>query len=352
MNRAKCNQNKAHVGFRVNANERVATGHLMRCITLALECLRQGSSCVFLLGDLTCKDMLIKNKLEYINLNRPSDDWEQEIKDIRYIIAQENITHLVVDSYTVTEKYLSELKQSLYVVYMDDFCTRVHDVNAIVNSSQWPEQSTLQEKYRDTDVKVLAGTNFAPLRREFYGAYQRICKEKQIMITTGGTDPFHVAKRVVELLRKNHMFDEYKIIVIAGKLCEDIQELHLMAESDDRLRIKSNVSNMAEIMKESCMAVTAGGMTVYELCACGIPMVCFSFSDDQLGFAKKFDKRGVLLYAGDARFQEDTPQNIVCKLEWLIVSEKFQKESREKMHELVDGKGAARIVKELFLYGK
>ena len=39
------------IGFRVDANEVIATGHLMRCISIALECKKRGQQCIFFMAE-------------------------------------------------------------------------------------------------------------------------------------------------------------------------------------------------------------------------------------------------------------------------------------------------------------
>ena len=37
--------------FRVDANETIATGHLVRCISIAVELIKRGEPCLFLLAE-------------------------------------------------------------------------------------------------------------------------------------------------------------------------------------------------------------------------------------------------------------------------------------------------------------
>lgn len=39
------------------------------------------------------------------------------------------------------------------------------------------------------------------------------------------------------------------------------------------IHLLTDVSDMAEYMKDCDIAITAGGVTTYELCACGIPSI-------------------------------------------------------------------------------
>lgn len=62
----------------------------------------------------------------------------------------------------------------------------------------------------------------------------------------------------------------------------------------------------------SCeLAVSASGTTLLELCACGIPTICFSFADNQMAFAASMDNYGAMCYVGDAR-EEHNIERIIC----------------------------------------
>ena len=54
---------------------------------------------------------------------------------------------------------------------------------------------------------------------------------------------------------------------------------------------------MSEVMKYCDIAITAGGSTMYELCACGVPMITYAFADNQLPGVEGFEKLGVARYS-------------------------------------------------------
>lgn len=137
-------------------------------------------------------------------------------------------------------------------------------------------------------------------------------------------------------------------------------------------------------MRKSDFAISAGGTTLYELCACKVPAVCFSFADNQAGFTKEMGKQGIMCDAGDAREQGNVcgagdarkqgsvcddagdvrKQSGVCDTEDTREQDSFIKKIykqlmklwndeqlcgryREEMGQLVDGKGVERIVEKI-----
>ena len=100
---------------------------------------------------------------------------------------------------------------------------------------------------------------------------------------------------------------------------------------------------------EADVAVSAGGTTLYELCACGTPTITYSCADNQLNNVLQFQEDGLMAYAGDIR-----NTNIFKKTEALLKrlddSYQLRKECSEKMQGLVDGNGSIRIAEELIKF--
>jgi spore coat polysaccharide biosynthesis predicted glycosyltransferase SpsG len=98
-------------------------------------------------------------------------------------------------------------------------------------------------------------------------------------------------------------------------------------------------------MKEADVAVSAGGSTLYELCAVGTPTITYAIADNQLDNVKQFKNDGLMPYAGDVR-HDDFVSNILKYMEAMVQTD-YRMEISAKMQMLVDGNGAERIVKEL-----
>ena len=95
-------------------------------------------------------------------------------------------------------------------------------------------------------------------------------------------------------------------------------------------------------MSRACMAVTAGGTTLYELCAMGVPTVSYSMADNQIPNVQKFHEMQLIDYTGDIR-NTDVAGHISGLLEKYQEDMSLRQERSQRMQELVDGKGAARI---------
>ena len=337
------------IGFRVDANEKVATGHLMRCIAIAEMCRRKGEECLFILAEEKETERLRKRNFPYDILHSDWADMSGEKEKMEKLIEEKAFSFLLVDSYKATTEYLRHLNSRVPVMYIDDFGKTKIPVSAVLHYGIGAEEKNYQREYEQDGVKVLMGMEYIPLREEFMEKeipHQK--REKSILVTTGGTDTYHITGKFLEQcfseLEKNgtSFLKDYQYEVIVGALNSHIHELEAFALEHPEVRIHKNVSNMSEYMRKCKMAISAGGTTLYELCACGIPTVCFSFADNQKPGTAAFGKSGLMDYVGDAR-ETDVVKNMLSSLQRLHENETVYKERQEKMQKAVAGKGAWRI---------
>ena len=121
------------------------------------------------------------------------------------------------------------------------------------------------------------------------------------------------------------------------------EELRKMASENKAINLYESVSDMADIMKKADLAVSAGGTTLYELCAIGVPTVVFSMADNQMEFVKAFDKAGAVKYAGDVRTDKRLVEKIVTWGTAVVENKGFRKRMSDKAKGIIDGNGAKRI---------
>lgn len=335
------------IGFRVDANAEIASGHLMRCISISVQCRKLGADVVFLMAQENGVELLQKQNLEYDILHSDWKNWDADIPLMENKIKQWNIGCLVVDSYNITSCYLSAVNAMTKVLYIDDMCREPYDVTYLMKVLYWDDENYVNRMYEGTDVKLLLGLKYVLLREEF--AKREILPErkKQIVVTTGGTDPYHVTLNFAKRFISEKELEDYTLLLILGGMNADCEEIVRLVGDYNRIEVRTNINNMAEVLAESAYVILAGGNTMYEACACVTPSVVFSFADNQVKSCRDFDERGIMLYAGDARNEDDISGKIMESLKKLVSDEGYRNRCREQMQRLVDGKGAMRIARVL-----
>ena len=350
------------VVIRADANSKIGMGHVMRCLSVADALVKRGEEVLFVTADDTPVPLLTKKGVPYRVLHTDYADMEAELPELLAVLrelalraespdaalAQKN-TSILVDSYYVTEKYLAALKKRIITIYMDDIYAFSYPVDMLINYNIYGEEMGYEKDAAFADTKLLLGTEYVPLREEFSaGEQQRTAANCGILITTGGSDSFNLAGQLLMEAMKYDALKEKEYHVVSGSLNPHIGELQALAQKHGNIHIHCNVTNMAELMAESEVALSAGGSTLYELCAMGVPVIAFSFAENQERLVQTFVKRGIAQYGGNYRTDGNKMiQNTIAGLETLLEDENLRTEYRKKARTLVDGKGADRIAEAI-----
>ena len=377
------------VVIRADANSKIGMGHVMRCLSVADALLKRGEEVLFVTADDTPVPLLTKKGIPYRVLHTDYADMEAELPKLWNALSElsqgpgvpeaalpQKNTSILVDSYYVTEKYLAALKKRITTIYMDDIYAFSYPVDMLINYNIYGEEMGYEKDAAFADTKLLLGTEYVPLREEFSAGagYAQSRKELSaetenvtpaedrlhqtaeqgrtadggILITTGGSDSFNLAGQLLMEAMKYDALKEKEYHVVSGSLNPHIGELQALAQKHENIHIHCNVTNMAELMAESEVALSAGGSTLYELCAVGVPVIAFSFAENQERLVQTFVKRGIAQYGGNYRTDGNKMiQNTIAGLETLLEDKNLRSEYRKKARTLVDGKGAERIAEAL-----
>lgn len=364
------------VVIRADANSKIGMGHVMRCLSVADALLKRGEEVLFVTADDTPVPLLTKKGIPYRVLHTDYADMEAELPKLWNALSElpqgpgvpeaalpQRNTFILVDSYYVTEKYLAALKKRITTIYMDDIYAFSYPVDMLINYNIYGKKMGYEKDAAFADTKLLLGTEYVPLREEFSAGAGYVQSRKVlslgaanvtpaadggILITTGGSDSFNLAGQLLMEAMKYDALKEKEYHVVSGSLNPHSGELQALAQKHENIHIHCNVTNMAELMAESEIALSAGGSTLYELCAMGVPVIAFSFAENQERLVQTFVKRGIAQYGGNYRTDGNKMiQNTIAGLETLLEDENLRTEYRKKARALVDGKGADRIAEAI-----
>ena len=101
-------------------------------------------------------------------------------------------------------------------------------------------------------------------------------------------------------------------------------------------------------MKQCDVAVTAGGSTIYELSALGVPFICFSCAENQESLVDYVEISGSGMAAGKWHSGSEKTRNRIGELLDELRTDLKKREAlsmREKA--MVDGRGARRLAKAI-----
>lgn len=217
--------------FRADANETAATGHLMRCMTIAEACREKGVECEFWLAEDKETERLRQAGFSYRILGSQWDDLEKELPFLERQLDDldrqgKKVTYLVADSYQATPRYLGKLNDRIPVLYIDDMRMQIYPVAAVLQYIPVRTKNSLniEERSEQNMPVYLRGFRYAPLRKEFLKSHVEQ-REKSILITTGGTDTYNIAGRLLQECLDKDVFQEYRFHVIVGNMNSHEAEL-------------------------------------------------------------------------------------------------------------------------------
>lgn len=329
--------------IRVDMNETIATGHVMRCLSIAYAARCQGEETTFLLADSRAVGILKEWDFPYIILNTCWNEMDSELPVLKNIIFEREIECLLIDSYQVTENYLRQISDRTRTVYIDDVNSFLYPVDAIIcYASYWKK---FQYDMRYPGKGLLLGPAYVPLRKEFSQCSAKQIKPEveNLVLVSGGTDRYDVLNRLLGRIEK----ENYKqIVVICGTYYPKYEHICEKYKKYENVKIFMAVRDMKFYLDMADLIVTAGGTTLYEICAVGTPAISYSIADNQLDNAKSLHEDEIIDYAGDARW-DDIVGNILSLLKLYHRNYTLREKRSFKMQALIDGEGARRIAEFL-----
>lgn len=325
------------VVFRVDAVKNIGMGHLMRCIALSEEIIRNGGTCYFISK---INSPVLKNKVKNTGIILEDVDrkisWDEDCEFVANFCKKKGINWVVTDHYGITEEYIKNLKEEgLFVLSIDDTANIVYYSDIVVNQNVGAEKLDIK---KDGKTKLLLGPKYLILRDELLSAPRKKPKDvvKNILVTLGGSDKNDVTAKIVESLKNKNRDITYTIVV--GPLNDK-------KISDENTELLHSPKNMAKIYSKSDIAISSGGTTCYELLFFGIPNIIVAIAKNQINIAKNLDKLKTSVFIGERdkiNFEE-----IVYKIELLRRNKKLRKKMAKKGMEIIDGKGKIRIIEEM-----
>lgn len=329
--------------IRTDANEAIGIGHLMRCLTVARCLLEKRVKIYFLVSDEYAADLLREQGFEPLCLNTVYHNMTlKEAFNIQQLIYRYNADAIIVDSYYITTEYL-ECLQSYTQVICFFYMEKKLPVDILINYNINFNFEFYKSAYANSSTKLLLGSKYVPLRREFTSSTFSVRPNVQnILLMTGGADPCNFMGIFLRYIKENSTYSDLQFTCISGKYNVNYVELLSLQDSMKNLNVVQTTQEIAQLMQQSDIVLSAGGTTLYELCSVGVPTILFSFADNQIAESRYMQEHGIAEYAG-AYGEQNFWRNLFAIFDYLIIDIKKREIMSEKMRSIVDGKGANRI---------
>lgn len=347
----------APIYFHCDASHDIGSGHLVRCLSLASAFRRFGSmDPTFITGNMlnNFSRPIKQNGFKHFILDDSIGVKDKASEEISIINKNQHVTTpiCIVDSYSITEDYEEKLKsEGIIVIAIDDMADRNFCSDMIINYHLGARIALYKHA---TNTRFLLGVSYTPLRNDFVdvsSSPRSFDATNQILVTLGsGSLANQIISNIIIkslCILKNRM--DLSATIIASLTKKDEEAVMKYARASGlKLEILSNVTNMAKIMLKSHFAIAAGGITAYELAACGLPSLLFILGENQKNVVESFEREGICVNLGwHENVSSEMLADAICNL--TNDSIKYRKMSHlgQKM---VDGKGCMRIVEEVIKF--
>lgn len=335
--------------IRTDANEEVASGHVMRCLTIAEKLLSYEENVCFITSDHESDILLDSFKGKHIVLETDYRNLEAEISLYDTLVTGEKREDvLLIDSYYATVDYLKKMKEKFVVAYFDDEHKAIYDVDILINYNLYYKLYDYEKEY-PSDCKLLLGGTYVPLRDQFKGIDRPgiLKKRSDVLIIVGGADRFHIIKYILENKNK-YLTNDYQYHFIVGKYNTDKNDIHKLSKNLKNVYIYDYIKDIADLMLRCDIALSSASTFLYEACACSLPTVYFCVADNQSNDLYGFENAKVHLYSGDVRENmEFTIDNSFAIMNRFLKDTDAFCEMRNRLKKVVDGLGAERIARAL-----
>nr|WP_320026564.1 UDP-2,4-diacetamido-2,4,6-trideoxy-beta-L-altropyranose hydrolase [uncultured Acetobacterium sp.] len=340
---------KKHLNLKVailaEGNPEIGLGHVSRCITLGKEFKRKGISVFFISNFTEGIELISRNSFETFSFSKnESYDWTKELFDI---ISQNEVTLLIIDSYTVTREYFEKIRMGFAgeIGYIDDLNKFTYPVDILIHGSVLDQIYNYQRKMKNT--LILAGLEYNLLRDEFKNIPPKVIKKRvlEIMITAGGADVKNMTEKVIGFFLESQLLDQLQLNVVVGSAFRNKNKIVELSKQNMNINIFYDPPAISEIMIRSDIAITAAGVTVYELFATGTPLIALITTNNQRIFVEELEKKEFLINGGI--LEEWNDKKFIGCLKSLMNDHDRRIQMSLRTQKILDGNGATRVVDEI-----
>ena len=256
--------------FRFDAGTHIGGGHMVRCLAFADALAEEGYKCNFLCNEEAWDFPALQN-------SKHKKITEEELNKYNFLYG-------IIDHYGLDENYEKTLKpycKKLLVI--DDLANRKHACDMLVDFS--PARKKLDYiGLVPKHCEIFTGIEYLIMRKEFFINKKPASPPslvKSIFITMGSIDGKEKLPEILQyLVMHKEALDINVLLTHKTKTIEDVK--NIVKSTHHNMRLHIDISTPVDIMLQSDLAISAGGMTCLELVMLQIPTLAFVVADNQV----------------------------------------------------------------------
>jgi UDP-2,4-diacetamido-2,4,6-trideoxy-beta-L-altropyranose hydrolase len=256
MHSVSARPDRGRIAFRCDGDEQIGAGHVARCVPLALAFAQLGWNVGFV-GRYEGLAAWLLRRAE-IDVRRPT-------RAAACGIAARSCDAAVIDSYRIAPGAICKLAGRLPLA-------------TLAEANRCPAYGILLDYHLDRtaspNARLLAGPSFAPLDPAFAGAGRAGGRVRRVLVMLGGSS------RARQLLGE--------IVPIVGAAFADAAIMVAGGAPPTSRSVNSRrvialplPSALVDVVSDVDLAVTAAGITAYEMACAGVPQVALAIVENQ-----------------------------------------------------------------------
>ncbi|WP_417243493.1 UDP-2,4-diacetamido-2,4,6-trideoxy-beta-L-altropyranose hydrolase [Celeribacter sp.] len=357
--------------FRADASVQMGTGHVMRCLTLAVELRSRGHTCVFVCRDLEghLGQRVTDNGFGLVLLPAPTsgftpvaDDpahalwagvpWDEDAAQTRE--AAQGCDWLVVDHYAFDARWQAAvLTGETKLAVVDDLADRTHIADLLLDQNLGRRASDYEGRVPAHCIRLI-GPRYALLRPEFAQLRdESLARRKEtrlghILISMGGVDKDDATSQVLDALADCPLPEGCRMTVVMGRNAPWLDHVRAIAKTlRHPTQVVVDVPDMAALMVQADLAIGAAGGTSWERCALGLPTLIAVLADNQQAAAAALSCAGAAIDIGRPQ-SSAFPARLIEALRQSQTPTLLRALSRSAAA-IADGRGVSRVAADLEL---
>lgn len=254
--------------IRTDASDKIGSGHVMRCLTIANELQKRNINVIFFMQP---------HPGNLIN--------EVKKRGFPVVTTFTSTDVCIIDHYDIDIAWENKIRPHVKKIFViDDLANRKHDCDLLLDQNFVENYTTRYDDLVPHSCKKLLGLDYLLIRDEFHQERKilrkRTSKIKRLLVFMGGADPTGETLKVLRALQNSkHNFSFVDVVV--GNSNSQAEKIAKICAQEGYLFHKQ-IDYMARLMHEADFAFGTGGSALWERCMLGLPSASTIVATNQI----------------------------------------------------------------------
>jgi UDP-2,4-diacetamido-2,4,6-trideoxy-beta-L-altropyranose hydrolase len=350
-----------NVAFRLDVSTFIGTGHLMRCLSLALSLQEMGVRCYFVMRqlglDMTGRVRAAGFEVHELpapagmrNFNSHSDwacvDEIQDATETGSLLSSIQLSWVLVDHYSFGAKWHSKMRAmtSAQIAAIDDLGDRQMAIDVLIDHNYNSDHLTKYQGRCPPTSALLTGPTYALLSPDYANAprYAYHTKVRSIGIFMGGADIHNHSSMVLDACEIVGFSGPIEVVSTSAN--PNLSSLRERIASQPKWRLNEDLPSLATFFARHDLQIGAGGGSTWERCCIGVPTLALILAENQRMVLNPLEQLAILQIV---RQVPPTRESVAQEAAQIIKNFELRRTLADNSRHLVDGRGAHRVAEFL-----